>query len=327
MRKRGKKRDEEEEGKIILKKEFLLAGLCDFGLQDSLKAVGYRKLNLAGLNLDFLKNVILEYKNIQQIDLSNNQLIDIQLLVTFDHLVYLNIANNKIKHLNCLAEEDRFPNLQHLEAQNNKLVELPLLKVPKLTYLDVSDNSITKYDRIEGGHPSLTVFKANNNKFKSLFFFKDMPKLKEIYLNDNMITTINDFENIPELQVLSLDRNRIEKIEEEMPELLKLTTISLQGNKLASKEHIQKLLQYPALKEINVLDNLLFEPENEYTVHEILMMNTQLKEINKVEITPVILQEVIFLGELLWRKQEEERIAKEKEEQEKVEREAAQENA
>jgi Leucine-rich repeat (LRR) protein len=327
MKKRGRRRDEEEEGKIILKKEFLLAGLCDFGIQDSLKSVGYRKLNLAGLNLDFLKNVILEYRNIQYIDLSNNQLVDIQLLLTFDNLVYLNIANNKIKHINYLAEEDRFPNLQHLEAQNNKFVELPLLKVPKLTYLDVSDNAITKYDRIEGGHPSLTVFKANNNKFKSLFFFKDMPKLREIYLNDNVIATINDFENIPELQILSLDRNKIEKIEEEMPELPKLTTISLQGNKLTSKEQVQKLLQYSALKEINVLENLLFEPENEYAVHEILMMNTQLTKINEVEITPVILQEAIFLGELLWRKQEEERIAKEREEQERAEREAAQENA
>lgn len=327
MRKKGRRRDEEEEGKIILKKEFLLAGLCDFGVQDSLKTVGYRKLNLANLNLDFLKNVILEYKAIQHIDLSNNQLVDIQLLLSFDHLVYLNIANNKIKHINYLAEEERFPNLQHLEAQSNKLVELPPLKVPKLVYLDVSDNAIAKYDRVEGGHPSLAVFKANSNKFKSLFFFKDMPKLREIYLNDNVVAAINDFENIPELQVLSLDRNKIDKVEEEMPELPKLTTLSLQGNKLASKEHVHKLLQYPALRELNVLDNLLFEPENEYAVHEILMMNTQLTKINGVDITPAILQEAIFLGELLWRKQEEERIAKEREEQEKAEREAAQENA
>lgn len=325
-KRKGKKKAEEEEGKILLTKEMLLKGLADFGVQDSFHEVGYRRLNLGNLSLDFLKNVVLDYRTIQYIDLSNNQLTDFQLLTSFDHLIYLNLANNKVKHINYLAEEDKFPNLQRLEVQNNKLVELPLLKVAKLTYLDISDNAITKYDRIEGGHPSLTVFKANNNKFKSLFFFKDMPKLKEIYLNENTVSSFNDYENIPELEILCLDKNKIDKVEEEFPELPKLSRLSLQGNKLNNKEFVRKLLQYPALKDINVLDNLLFEPENEYAVHEILMMNTQLTKINEVEITPKILQEAIFLGELLWRKQEDERIAKEKEEQEKAEKEAAQAN-
>eukprot|EP01022_Parablepharisma_sp_SALTPOND_P016776 TRINITY_DN253_c0_g1_i2.p1 TRINITY_DN253_c0_g1~~TRINITY_DN253_c0_g1_i2.p1 ORF type:complete len:421 (+),score=70.27 TRINITY_DN253_c0_g1_i2:1087-2349(+) len=319
-----KKKEDDDEGKIVLTKDMLLKGLCDFGMQDSLKTFGYRKLALSNLNLEFLKNIILDYRSIQYIDLSNNQLADFQLLSSFDHLVYLNISNNKIKHINYLGEEEKFPNLQRLEAQNNKITEVPLLKAPKLQYLDVSGNSITKYDRIEGGHPSLTVFKGNQNRFKSLYLFKDMPKLKEIYLDDNVITIMNDYENIPELQVLSLKRNKIDKLEEDLPELPNLTKLNLRGNKISNKEYVKKLVQYPALKQFNIMENPVFEEGNEYAAHEIIMLNTKLQKVNKVRVTPTILQEAIFLGELLWRKQEDERIAKEKEAQEKAEREAAQ---
>ncbi len=324
-----KKKEDEDEGKIVLTKDMLLKGLRDFGLQDSLKTVGYRKLLLSGLGLEFLKSVALDYRSIQHIDLSNNQLADFQQLATFDHLVYLNVSNNKIKHINYLAEEDKLPNLQRLEAQNNKITELPLIKAPKLQYLDVSGNSIAKYERIEGGHPALTVFKANQNKFKSLYFFKDMPKLREIHLADNMVAAMNDYENVPELRVLNLKHNKIEKLDEDLPELPNLARLCLKGNKISNKEYVRKLVQYPALKRINILENPVFDPGNEYAVHEVVMMNTKLAKVNGVDITPTILQEAIFLGDLQWRKQEEERIAKEKEEKEKADREAekeAQEN-
>lgn len=317
-----KKKEDEDEGKIVLTKEMLLKGLRDFGIQDSFKTAGYRKLDLSHIELEFLKNVVLEYKNIQQIDLSHNQLSDFMLLATFDHLVSLNISNNKIKHINYLGEEDKFPCLQRLEAQNNKISELPLIKAPKLQYLDVSGNTITKYERIEGGHQSLTVFRANQNRFKSLYFFKDMPKLKEIHLNDNIVTAMNDYENIPELRVLTLKRNKIEKLEEELPELANLSKINLRGNRISNKDYVKKLVQFPALRDFNIMENPVFEVGNEYAVHEVIMMNTKLKRVNKKEVTPTVLQEAIFLGELLWRKQEEERIAKEKEAQEKADKEA-----
>lgn len=320
-----KKKEEEDEDKIVLTKEMLLKGLQDFGMQDSLKTLGYRRLALGNLNLEYLKAIIGEYRTVQQIDLGNNQLGDVQQLLTFEHLVYLNISNNKIKHVNFLAEEDKLPNLQRLEAQNNKITDMPLLKAPKLQYLDLSGNAIAKYDRIEGGHPSLTVFKANQNKFKSLFMFKDMPKLREIHLRENVITMMHDYENLPELRVLDLRQNKLEKLEEELPELRSLTKLDLSGNKLANKEYLKKLLLYPSLSSFNIADNPLFESANEYAVHEIVMLNTKLRKVNKIPVTPALLQETIFLGELLWRKAEDERIAKEKAEkeaQEKAEKEA-----
>jgi len=317
-----KKKEDEDEGKVVLTKEMLVKGLRDFGLQDSLKTVGYRKLTLAHLEIEFLKNVIQDYRSVQHLDLSFNQIADLQQVLNFDHVVYLNISNNKVKHINYLAEEDKLPCLQRLEAQNNKITELPLIKAPKLQYLDVSGNAIGKYERIEGGHASLMVFKANQNKFKSLYFFKDMPKLREIHLEDNIVGAMNDYENIPELRVLNLKRNKIEKLEEDLPELANLTRLNVRGNRIANKDYLKKLVAYPALKQFNILENPVFDPGNEYAVHEIVMLNTKLKKVNTVEITPTILQETIFLGELLWRKQEDERIAKEKEAQEKAEKEA-----
>lgn len=324
MRKKkdNKKKEDDDEGKIVLTKEMLGKALKDFGLQDSLKTVGYRKLDLANLNLEFLKNIIADYKFIQQIDLSNNQLPEIQQLMSFDHLVYLNISNNKIKQINFLAEEDKMPNLQRLEAQGNKITDLPIIKAPKLEYLDVSGNAITKYDKIEGGHKSLSIFKGNQNKFKSLLFFKEMPKLKEIHLKENIVSIINDYEGLPELRVLNLRQNRIEKLEEDLPELANLVTLNVRGNKISNKDYLKKLLNYPQLKNFNIMENPVLEASGEFAVHEIININSKLKKVNKVEVTPKILQEAIFLGELHHKKAEEERIQKEKETQEKADKEA-----
>lgn len=325
-KKEQKKKEDEDEGKIVLKKEMLEKALKDFGIQDSLKTVGYRKLDLANIGLESLKNIIGDYKSIQQIDLANNQLTEVQQLITFDHLVYLNISNNKIKHINYLAEEDKLPNLQRLEAQNNKITDLPLIKATKLEYLDVSGNAIAKYDKIEGGHKSLTVFKGNGNKFRSLLFFKDMPKLKEIHLKENNITMMNDYEGLPELRVLNLRQNKIEKLEEELPELANLTKLNMRGNKISNRDYLKKLLNYPKLEKFNISENPVLESSGEYAVHEIIIMNSKLKKINKVMVTPKILQEAIFLGELNYRKAEEERLQKEKEEREKAEKEAQEAN-
>lgn len=46
-----------------------------------------------------------------------------------------------------------------------------------------------------------------------------MPKLEELYLESNVITNLIGYENLPNLRKLHLRKNKIEKIDEEFPEL------------------------------------------------------------------------------------------------------------
>ena len=56
----------------------------------------------------------------------------------------MNLSKNKIKALNVFCADDQFVNLKWLDVSNNKIVELPAFKLPKLEYLDISYNKLEK---------------------------------------------------------------------------------------------------------------------------------------------------------------------------------------
>jgi Leucine-rich repeat (LRR) protein len=68
-----------------------------------------------------------------------------------------------------------------------------------------------------------------------------MPKLEELYLANNSINSFAGYEGLPVLKILHLRRNKIEKFDEELPELPALTYINLRSNKIASMEALIKV--------------------------------------------------------------------------------------
>jgi Leucine-rich repeat (LRR) protein len=315
-----KQEEEEKDDRIVLTKEMLGESLCEFSSLSDPRLLGYTTLNLSSKQLEHLNTNLHEHKTILQLNLSNNQLTDFAQVSALHSLQKLDISNNKIKHLNYLNDEETYQNLIHLDARNNKIPEFPALKCSKLTYLNLHGNMIQKYDKFEG-HPNLSVLVCSLNKFKNLACFKEMPKLTQLYLQDNLIPNFNHYENLPALQCVNLRANRIEKFEEELPELPSILKINLRENKVSNREELRKLFQFASLREINFIDTPLTGEENKYLIHEILIMNTKLEKVNKVEVTETMLQESMHLAEFKWRKAEQIRIAKEKEEKAKQEQE------
>lgn len=134
------------------------------------------------------------------------------------------------------TNEENFPNLRWLDISNNKYTELVGIKTPKIEYLDISYNRLEKVNEAWTGHPNIKIFKSIDNKFKNLAPFKDMPKLEELYLENNVISNFSGFENLPNLRKLHLRKNKIEKIEDELPELANLQYLNLRSNKLPNLE-------------------------------------------------------------------------------------------
>lgn len=124
------------------------------------------------------------------------------------------------------------------------------------------------------------------------------------------------------LKKLHLRHNKIEKIEEEIPELPALEYLNLRTNKLPGMDDVEKLIAaFPALVDINVINcpvELGFSSMN-IMVGKILPKKTSLKRFCKVEITDQHRLEAIYLAKYEWTKAEEERKRLEEEERLKAE--------
>jgi Leucine-rich repeat (LRR) protein len=155
--------------------------------------------------------------------------------------VRLNVSKNKVKNITLFSNEENFLNLKWLDISTNKYSELVGFKSPKLEYLDVSYNKLEKINESWTGHPSIKIFKSVENKFKNLNMCKGMPKLEELYLANNSIGNFTGWEDARSLRKIHLRKNKIEKFEDELPELPALEYLNLRGNKVPNLETVEKL--------------------------------------------------------------------------------------
>jgi len=118
-----------------------------------------------------------EIKDVTDIDLSNNGIVEITPLRDLSLIVYLNLGNNRIKNMAIFSLDDAFLNLKWLDISNNKFTEMPAFKCPKLEYLNITGNKLDKVNETWIGHENLRTVVAVDNKFKSLAPFKMMPRL------------------------------------------------------------------------------------------------------------------------------------------------------
>lgn len=231
-------------------------------------------------------------------------------------LVKLNLANNKIKGMNIFTVEESFPNLKWLDVSNNKLTEIPAIKLPKLEYLDISHNKMEKINEQWTGHPNIRILKSIDNKFKSLAPFKVMPRLEELYMASNAMHALTGWETLPMLKKLHLRRNKIDKIDEELPELPSLEYLNLRSNKIPTLEVLLRLFQFPALKDINVMKNPVEQDASHFNVimADVLRKSTKLERFCKVSVEESSKLEAIYLAQFRYEKEQAEAKAKAAEE-------------
>lgn len=196
---------------------------------------------LSGKRIEQLGKQMDEAKDVKNMDISNNSITDINPMKDLLNIVRLNVSNNKIKSLALFTLEESFPNLRWLDVSSNKFNDFPALKLPNLEYLDISYNKLEKVNEGWVGHEKLRIIKSVENKFKNLTPFKNLPKLEELYLANNAITNFNGWEGLGSLRKLHLRKNKIEKIEEELPELPALEYLNLRSNNIPDLETVERL--------------------------------------------------------------------------------------
>ncbi|EYU21777.1 hypothetical protein ABFS82_09G080400 [Erythranthe guttata] len=110
-------------------------------------AVRERELDLRGNKIAVIENVGATEDQFDTIDLSDNEIVKLENLANMNRLGTLLLNNNRITRINPNLGEF-LPKLHTLILTNNRLTNLveidPLASLPKLQFLSLLDNNITK---------------------------------------------------------------------------------------------------------------------------------------------------------------------------------------
>jgi len=77
-------------------------------------------------------------------------------------LITLNAANNNIKDMKSLVDEEKFKNLKYLDLSTNRINELMAIKAANLLELNLNCNNINKTETFEG-HPKIRKLELRAN--------------------------------------------------------------------------------------------------------------------------------------------------------------------
>jgi len=223
------------------------------------------ELDLSHKSLKELPAHLTEFKNLEEIDLSENPDLDLsasfQLLSRFKRLKSLTLSNiyKPIPdNISLLAR------LEKLYLEKNDLTSIPegVKKLSSLRKLTLWDNKIDNISLQPGDLPNLEEIKLGLNKLTA---FPDdlslLPNLKLISFYENQISYVSpDIKKFTRLEELDLRGNKISSLPAEFGELKELRKLDLYENQLS---FITPLLNLISLEELKIGDNKIEDiPDN-----------------------------------------------------------------
>jgi len=192
-------------------------------------------LRLSGSNLDHM-DAAAAFTELRILDLSLNQISEIQGLQEAQNLEKLILVNNKIKEPKgldgCIA-------LKTLELPANELTTMPdISNMPYLERLVLGNNRIQSIKNFKGGE-KLSHLDLSLNKLISLAGLPNLPNLTYLGLEGNQLTTLEGLGELPQLRTVKLSNNRLESADL-LAALPMLESVDLKSNKITALPNFQK---------------------------------------------------------------------------------------
>lgn len=230
----------------------------DFVVVDDKKIVVQDNfLNLRGLRIENIEDIkgLESLKDLEVLDLSNNEIIKIDGLSNLKKLKQLNLSFNRISEIENL---ENLINLKALLLNSNRITEIKgLSNLSVLEILFLSGNRILKIEGLDGlinlkililpengiseienleDQENLEELNLVHNQIVDLTNIKHLKNLKKLELSENKIDDITQLEELKNLRILTLSHNNIKRIDIVF-NLLKLDILSLRFNPIENKYH------------------------------------------------------------------------------------------
>ena len=149
------------------------------------------------------------FKGVNRLFLSNNQISNISALSELTNLTDLGLSNNKISDISALSG---LANLTSLYLENNQISEINALSgLTKLTKLELSNNKINNISTLSN-ITSLKSLNLNSNEINDIKDLSDLTDLTNLHLANNKINDIGAISGLTNLTDLGLSNNQISNI-------------------------------------------------------------------------------------------------------------------
>lgn len=201
------------------------------------KAVGsISHLDLRSFSLRVLPPEIKEFKGLTFLDLSNNNLSDLEVLCHLSQLETLIVKDNNVAEIP--KSIDKLTRLKTLKLGFNRLETIPktIGSLTQLERLILDHNLLKSLPKTIGELSSLTELSLRYNHLGQIpEEFAKLSQLKKLYLGGNELTGFPDaICKLTSLEYLSLRDNKLAKLPAAISDLRSLITLDLSGNKLTT---------------------------------------------------------------------------------------------
>jgi len=226
-------------------------------------------------NISTIPPKFAQLQNLIELNITQNNLTDIDILGKLKNLENLYLDGNNIEDISKLANLNNIKTL--FLSQNNIKDIKPIKKLKKtLTELIIGDNPIENVEII-GKLTNIISLSLNAVEIDNIDFIKKLKNLENLSLNNTWIENISPLEwctglkilelsgnnikdiwiiwNLINLEILLLGKNNIEKINA-LSKLENLKILSLKENQIST---IKPLESCKSLTILNISDNLLEE--------------------------------------------------------------------
>ena len=188
-----------------------------------LSGTNFSECDLSGCWLD--ENILnAEYEGAKFIDalitILNQNISDLSFLIDFKNLQYLDVNSNQITDISQLKV---LKNLQSLSVSYNQITDISQLKELKnLQYLFVSSNQITDISQLKE-LKNLTDLFVRSNQITDISHLRGLKNLQYLDVSYNKITDISHLKELKNLQTLNVSSNpipdiQIEELKKSLPD-------------------------------------------------------------------------------------------------------------
>ena len=202
-----------------------------------------------------------ELTNLEDLNISSNEISDISVLASLRNLTSLDISNNNIMDVSPLTSPS-LSGLTRLNISNNNISDVfALYSLTNLEYLRMGSNQITDIQPI-GSLTNLKNLSMEKNPISDISALASLTNLTNIYAYDCSISDISSLRGLSNLEGLHLSRNQITD-GQSLSGLTRLTILDLGGNQITDISFLANLILMRSLdldnneiSDISYLSNL-----------------------------------------------------------------------